>query len=137
MQLACWAKFALEYETTCGPITNYKSGGVRNTAIPNFVYRWTEREVRKTIQSYAPETDIKTRFFYGLELNADFVASYSPVRARVLKLVSPIANLAHKAFPGQGNCFAFSIAKPSLPSELQPWLTMRGNEIVPNIEYAH
>ena len=29
----------------------FRAGGVRNTAVPNYVYRWTEREVRKTIAS--------------------------------------------------------------------------------------
>jgi SAM-dependent methyltransferase len=31
-----------------------KSGGVADSGVPNFIYRWTEREVRKTISSYDP-----------------------------------------------------------------------------------
>jgi hypothetical protein len=32
----------------------YLYGGVKNTPIPNYVYLWTEREVTKTISSFAP-----------------------------------------------------------------------------------
>lgn len=41
-------------------------GGVADTGIPNFVYRWTEREVIKTIASYGPGGTPTFQFFYGL-----------------------------------------------------------------------
>jgi ubiquinone/menaquinone biosynthesis C-methylase UbiE len=33
---------------------SYQGMGVNGTDIPNFIYRWTEREIRKTISSYSP-----------------------------------------------------------------------------------
>ena len=38
-------------------------GGVADTGIPNFVYRWTEREVKKTIASYEPARIPQISFF--------------------------------------------------------------------------
>jgi hypothetical protein len=35
-------------------LKNDSNGGVDNTNIPNFVYRWTEREVLKLMNSYKP-----------------------------------------------------------------------------------
>lgn len=135
MWLACRAGIALDYETACGPITNYKAGGVRDSAIPNYVYRWTEREVLKTLQSAAPETQPKVDFFYGLELNPEFVETYSPIRAKLLKRLSPILEGVAKVLPSQTNCFAFSISKPDIPSDLQPWLSLKDSAIVPNLNW--
>ena len=42
------------YEATAVHMNDCRFGGVNNTEIPNFIYRWTEREVEKTIQSYSP-----------------------------------------------------------------------------------
>lgn len=43
------------YEHAAVHFNDGRYGGVNNTEIPNFVYRWTdEREVQKTISAYAP-----------------------------------------------------------------------------------
>ena len=44
--------------------TGYRFGGQRNTPIPNYVYRWTRREVEKTVLAFAPVA--KHRFFLFL-----------------------------------------------------------------------
>jgi SAM-dependent methyltransferase len=43
-------------------------GGVANSAIPNFVYRWTKHEVEKTICSGDPVHRHVIRHLYGLRL---------------------------------------------------------------------
>src|SRR3989339_403735 len=43
-----------DFETAAIFDHHCKYGGVNNTCIPNYIYRWTEREVEKTIKSYAP-----------------------------------------------------------------------------------
>jgi ubiquinone/menaquinone biosynthesis C-methylase UbiE len=43
-------------------------GGVDGSNIPNFVYRWTEREVYKLIKSYQPLNNYKISYEYGLSI---------------------------------------------------------------------
>ena len=53
MQIACKLKFAEEFEVSSIDLKN-NSGGLLDTGIPNYVYRWNEREIIKTIKSYDP-----------------------------------------------------------------------------------
>jgi len=55
------------YENTvvCG--NGSAGGGVHNTTIPNYVYRFTERDIEKTIQSYAPIAKHRLGFAYGCD----------------------------------------------------------------------
>ncbi len=108
-------------------------GGVRNTEIPNFVYRWTEDEVRKLVQSYAPIGRHRFAFYY---------ATRPPwSRIRILKsrwqraaawALFPVAQLITTAFPRLSNNFAFLVLKPELPDDLFPWLTLRDDEVALN-----
>ncbi|UJB67904.1 class I SAM-dependent methyltransferase [Acaryochloris sp. 'Moss Beach'] len=50
-----------------------KFGGVNNTEVPNYIYRWTEREIEKTINSYAPYA--KHKFFYEYGSDEPFSTS--------------------------------------------------------------
>ncbi len=99
---------------------NWTHGGVNNSAIPNYVYRWTEREVEKTLASNAPEGKHAVRYFYGLDLPFDYVDAKRLLRA----LAVPLRVLTWVA-PTQGNCFGFWITKPRYPDDLQPWLAIR------------
>ena len=54
MRLANRLGVAEEYELTVVAAEGFRTGGVANSAVPNYVYRWTEREVEKTIRSAAP-----------------------------------------------------------------------------------
>ena len=42
-----------------------KYGGINNTQIPNYIYRWTEREIEKTINTYSPCYDHEFQYKYG------------------------------------------------------------------------
>jgi len=57
MRLANRLGVAEEYELTVVAAQDFRTGGVRNSAVPNYVFRWTEREVEKTIRSAAPRED--------------------------------------------------------------------------------
>ena len=52
MRTAVRLGLTLDYETDS--LTADGKGGVAETGIPNFVYRWTERDVIKTIASFDP-----------------------------------------------------------------------------------
>ena len=49
-------------------IKNKTKGGVDNTNIPNYVYRWTEREIIKLLKSYRPDLKHKIFFNYGYQI---------------------------------------------------------------------
>jgi ubiquinone/menaquinone biosynthesis C-methylase UbiE len=48
--------------------TNNKHGGIEGKEIPNYVYRWNEREIFKTLSSYEPEVQHKIYFNYQNDL---------------------------------------------------------------------
>ena len=112
-----------EYELTAVAANEFRGGGVRDTAVPNYVYRWTEREVEKTIASYAPHARHRILFFHELEVPFSVVdLSGGPVRRTVARLALPALRLVTRIAPGQANLFAFAVVKPELPGDLQPWL---------------
>ncbi len=43
----------------------YPGNGVNSTDIPNFIYRWTEREIEKTIKTFSPCFKHKFQYRYG------------------------------------------------------------------------
>ena len=44
----------LDYECAAVASNDYRAGGVDNTALPNYIYRWTRREIEKTIRALDP-----------------------------------------------------------------------------------
>lgn len=89
-----------------------KRGGVADTGVPNFVYRWTERDVRKTIASYDPSHVPQIQFFYDLRIPIQRIArSSNRVLLVLAKLVEPFSRLLAAVAPRQCNEFAFAVAK--------------------------
>lgn len=122
-----------EYELTAVAAHGFRSGGVNDTSTPNYVYRWTEREVLKTIQSYAPHARPRVRFFHELELPLSVLsARHGRLGEAAGRVGEPALKLLLRAFPSQANLFAFVVAKPSLPGDLQDWMCLDGDEPVPD-----
>jgi ubiquinone/menaquinone biosynthesis C-methylase UbiE len=63
MRLAVKLNFSEDFEKSA---LNYKTyvGGVDGSHIPNYVYRWTEREIKKLFYSYQPDKKINIIFNY-------------------------------------------------------------------------
>lgn len=63
MRLAVKLKFSEDFEKSA---LNYKTyvGGVDGSHIPNYIYRWTEREIKKLFYSYQPDKKINIIFNY-------------------------------------------------------------------------
>ena len=104
-----------EYELTAVADNGFAAGGVRNTAVPNFVYRWTEREVEKTIASAFPQRRHRFLWFRELELPVSVLELGGKARWR---FASAPLRLVTKAFPKQANLFAFAVFRDGL----QPWM---------------
>ena len=123
MRIVTKLKLAQEYEHAAVFYNDCAYGGVNNTEIPNYVYRWTEREIEKTIQSYDPVRKHTFLYDYGsaypctpeLELKNSF-------KVIVLALMKPIYMIFSKIFFKQQNQFAFFISKVTQGNPLFPWL---------------
>jgi len=123
IRLACFLNIVEEYEISAVLGNNSQYGGVRNSGIPNYVYRWTEREVVKTIRSYAPYAKHDFRFFHllNLRLHGFLLRKKSLLRFLVM-IVVPLIKSFTFVFPKQSNQFAALVMKPNLPQDIQPWL---------------
>jgi hypothetical protein len=121
MRLATRLGFVTIHEFEAVVANGYEYGGYRNTGVPNAIYRWTEREVDKLLQSFDPAYDVPVRFFYGLRLPDRRVRMLKSAIARAALLASlkPFKLFA-QVFPKQMNEFAFFIDKSA--RKLQPWM---------------
>ena len=122
-----------EYELAAVAGNDCRFGGRKNTPIPNYVYRWTRREVEKTVTSYAPLG--KHRFLYFHRSRIPWYRSRMKTR-RLLDvafvLLAPLVRGVSYVFPQVSNNFAFVVLKPSLPDDLHPWLTRDNGSIAIN-----
>lgn len=119
---------------------NFISGGVRDTCVPNYIYRWSAHEVTKVVSSYLPA------YIQMISADAywDFNVSAADLSARkdthiskltkilppelilkLLKLFQKIANSV-SIFRNQGNKFLCSIEKQG---QLRPWLEYKDEKI--------
>jgi SAM-dependent methyltransferase len=114
VRVAARLGLAREYEVEAVTTNGGARGGVDDTAIPNHVYRWTEREFEKTLRSLDPTGPITFRFFYALTL---------PTRLRRLKRVEKPARWLLKK---QCNTFAMVAFRPTA---VWPWLDENGSMV--------
>jgi SAM-dependent methyltransferase len=115
MRLANRIGVAEEYELTVVAVEGFRTGGVANSAVPNYVFRWTEREVEKTIRSAAPERRHRFVWFRELELPVSVLEQSGKSAWRFARL--PLRALV-AVLPKQANLFAFAVLK----GDLQPWM---------------
>ena len=101
-RLACKLKLSEEYELSAIK-KNITTGGVDNTSIPNYVYRWTEREIIKLMKSFRPDLKIKIFFDYG-----------SHIKFTQSKVIKAFFYIFFFIFPKQKNLFSIYINKDNL-----------------------
>lgn len=105
---------------------DYTSGGVDGTGVPNFVYRWTRRELTKAVAAFDPAFDIPVEVVTEWNLGRGRVAS--EVLQRKLRLSDDKAErlfdngqrVLNKVAGRQGNIFAATIRKDL--ARLHPWM---------------
>jgi SAM-dependent methyltransferase len=91
-------------------------GGVAESGIPNFVYRWTEREVEKVIASFDPTRPPKVDYFYDLRVPVRrYSSSGNHALAIAGRTIEPMSRVFAAMFPRQSNEFAFVISKIGVP----------------------
>jgi ubiquinone/menaquinone biosynthesis C-methylase UbiE len=136
MRLATRLGAAGDYELEAVAAHGFAAGGVRNSAVPNYVYRWTERELEKTIAANAPYARHRFRYFREFELPETLLEMRrNRAAALAIRAAAPLAAAIARAAPTQGNLFAFAVLKPRLPADLHPWLRLEGEEVVPDADW--
>lgn len=105
---------------------DYASGGVDGTGVPNFVYRWTRRELAKAVASYDPAYDVP------IEVHTEWNMGRGRVSSGVLqsklgmsddaaeRLFDRSQRLLNKVASRQGNIFAATIRKDQ--ARLHEWM---------------
>ena len=136
-RLACWLKLGQVYEMEAVASTAYVAGGCNNTMIPNHIYRWTSREVRAAVDSYAPWGRHRFQFFHG------FGGSWEQWERRagrwgglIVKALRPVVRMFFRLFPALGNRFAFVVLKPRIPEDLHPWVLQSNGRLELNRPWA-
>jgi SAM-dependent methyltransferase len=133
MRLAARAGLAGVYEFAAVADGGGTTGGVDGTGVPNHVYRWTRREVDKTVRTFDPGRAVPVEFhahwLIGPEraltggmraLLGERGTSPSGARAWAGTALNRGLNTLARS---QGNIFGFVIRKDL--SHPQPWLTGR------------
>jgi SAM-dependent methyltransferase len=111
MRLAVWLGLTEDYEISAIS-NNGTSGGVADTGLPNFIYRWTERDVTKTISSYDPTRVPQLEFFYDLRIPIQRLSTSGNRFLRLAALViEPFSGIFAIIAPKQCNEFAFAVSK--------------------------
>lgn len=127
VRMACWLNLSSVYEIEAVIDNDRQYGGLRNTALPNYVYRWVERDVEKTISTFDPTGPTNIRYFHDVALPLLPTRDRNNVlKVAVSKLIRVPGWLVRTFVPRQGNRFAFWIGKPETR---HPWLKEHDNEL--------
>lgn len=111
------------YELEAVTTNQWTAGGLRNGPLPNFIYRWTEREVRKTVESAFPHKLNSVRFFYGMRDQSDRMTMCSWPRRMITRTLYGAAWLVQRIFPRQCNSFGFAAIHTG---QFKPWIAADG-----------
>lgn len=129
--------FTQTYEHAAVYFNDGKYGGVNNTEIPNYIYRWTEREIEKTISSYSPYTNHIFQYKYSHDLpSTTGLERNNMIKFLVILIGQPLYKFFSLVFPEQQNLFAFYIQKDSVEQNLHPWLIAKEGKIQFNNDWA-
>lgn len=100
--------------------------GLRDTPIPNYIYRWSEREVHKTLESAYPQHIHDIDFFYGLRIPNYRMVMFSPMRRAATWVLSHGLRAVNLIARRQGNHFGWVARKTGL---LKPWMEADGTHL--------
>lgn len=137
MRMANRLNLCPEFELEAVVDNQFIHGGVNNTGIPNYIYRWTEREFEKTIQTNNPIGAHQFFYFYSLNLPDDRVSMSNQKLLRfAIAAAKPFVWLFTFFFKGQCNSFSMVVLKPNNNTDLWPWLEKDQGNLEFNRQYA-
>jgi len=147
MSLIVKMRFSFPYEIAAVADHDGRSGGVRDSQIPNFIYRWNLAEVCKTVSSYVPECifRVRTHPYWDFNLTEKDLDARKETRVGTVTsivgtsnflLLLRLAQLFLNRVPPlrrQGNKFFCCVEKSP---NLKPWLERKAGEIVFNQRFT-
>jgi len=139
--------FSFPYELPAVIDHNYQSGGVRNSCVPNYIYRWSKRDMYKAAASFMPESDfdLYVRQYWDFNVDKKDLALRQQTRVGAFtRVLGPDLFLASlhafqavvnrlPVFGAQGNKFFGCISKHD---KLKPWLTRESDQIAFNRSFG-
>jgi SAM-dependent methyltransferase len=143
MRILIWSGFSFPYEIFAVAYHGYEAGGVRHSCIPNFIYRWTSNEVRKTVSSYLAEYIflVHTYPYWDFDVGEEGLLVRKETRIHAITTITGTTaflavlrtlQIALNSIPllrRQGNKFFCCIEKTN---QLRPWLTAGGGKVTFN-----
>lgn len=109
MKICTKLKFVEEFEYSA--ISNNK-GGLLNSGVPNYIYRWTEREIKKLIYSYKPNFQHDFIFDYNFDFDNQKLYEIGSLFKKILyKFSFIIVSIFNFILKNQGNNFFIFIKK--------------------------
>jgi ubiquinone/menaquinone biosynthesis C-methylase UbiE len=131
--------FSFQYETGVVAALDYSGGGVMGSAIPNYTYRWTPRELQKTANCAMPARMIESIGYpyWDFLVNEEGLKLRRETRIGIITSLIGAANFLRllrwaQSFLNlwgplrrQGNKFCGVIVK----GPLQPWMTSDGQSL--------
>lgn len=147
MRLLLRLRFSFPYELPAVIASGFQTGGVHDSSIPNYIYRWNALELYQTAASYLAESELNvfTQSYWDFNVDETELRRRSETRiGNVTKVLSPRLFLAGLRgcqavmnripwLAGQGNKFFGCLQKRS---QLKPWLIRRGEEIRFDSDYT-
>ena len=115
--------FGQRWEHAAVFFNDMKWGGVENTEIPNYVYRFRADDIRQTANTFNPVADHECRFWYSTRFPDRLLSVRNPLIRIPAKLGAPVFEFAGRTLPVLANNMAFWVRKPAVPEDLLPWLT--------------
>jgi SAM-dependent methyltransferase len=137
MRLLSRLRLSFPFELAAVVNNDYVCGGVRNSPIPNFIFRWNGAEVHKLASSFLPEyaVGVYADPYWDFNLNERNLADRKQTNLGLITRVVGASNflwILHQAqhvlnrvpiLRHQGNKFFGCLHKSS---ELRPWLICEG-----------
>jgi SAM-dependent methyltransferase len=112
MRLATKVKLTEEFEVSS--INEDKNtGGLLDTGIPNYVYRWTEKEILKLLKAFDPKNINLVNFDYTSDLT-NFKNRDSYIENILLKILIVTGKIFFIFFKKQQNCMSIFIDKTKI-----------------------
>jgi SAM-dependent methyltransferase len=138
MRLLCDLRFSFPFEVAAVVNNDYVCGGVRNSEIPNFIFRWNEHEVHKLASTFLAEHTLRLYADPYWHFNADEKMLADRKQTKIGKITGMIGagnflRILHAAqlvlnrvsfLRRQGNKFFCCIQKNN---ELRPWLQLQAD----------
>ena len=121
-RIAVFLRLSYEYELPAVIDTDFQAGGVANTNIPNFVYRWTTREIIKTIACFDPYHTVSVKFLFYNPLVLPSL-NWLSLRTYLLVILRSFIFIFMFLFPSQRTQMACFVRKGQGCNDLLPWIS--------------